>query len=223
MWLWIDLIIVAILLICIFIYAKRGFVKSIFGVIGFVAAIVLSFILSTPLSNFTYDKAIYPAVSTALTETISNTQTAVNESVLDALPDFLKQGVDFENIDFNNVADIDTPQMMADKICENVVKPAAVNFLKIIFSLILFVVLSIVFKFIVKLLNKLFSFSVMGKLNATLGGVIGAVMGIIIAILFVLIINLIMSFNGDFAIFTSENINGTILYNFILNLLPIKL
>ncbi len=223
MWFWIDLIIVAILLICVLIYAKRGFVKSVFGVVGFVAAVVFAFLFSGPLSNFTYEKAVEPAVSTAIEAAISNTQGAISDNITAALPDFIKNNdkIDLTNPDF--FASIDTPEMMADKICESVVKPTATYILEIVFFLILFIVLSIIFKFVTKLLNRVFSFSIIGKLNTALGGVIGAIMGVIFAILFTLIINLIVSLNGDFAFFTADNINSTLLFKSIINLIPINL
>lgn len=223
MWYIIDLIIIAILLICVLIYSKRGFIKSIFGVVGFVAAVTLSFILSGPLSNLTYENVVEPAVSSAIEGAISDTQGAISDNMVDALPDFIKNydKIDLTNPDF--FASIDTPEMMADKICESVVKPTATYILEIIFFLILFVVLSIVLKFVVKILNKMFSFSIIGKLNTALGGIIGVIMGVIFAIIFTLVINLIISFNGGFAIFTVDNINSTILFKSIINLIPINL
>lgn len=217
----IDLIIVSLILICVLIYAKRGFVKSVFGVLGFVAAIVLSFAFSSPLANLVYDKAVEPAICSVIETTIHDTTDDINSAVIETLPSFIKNNVDFSNTNLYNPADIDTPKMMAEKICNDFVEPTTLSLLKIIFSIILFVLLSIVIKFVVKLLNRVFSFSIIGKLNATLGGVLGAIIGIVFALLFVLIINLLIAFNGGFWIFTSDIIGSTFLFKQLLQLLPL--
>ena len=223
----IDLIILAIILVCVLIYAKRGFVKSVFGVVGFVAAIVLAFMLSTPLSNFTYDKAIEPVVSTAiektLTEEVANSTQALSENVIEALPSFIKNNINEESFSKIDILNVDTAHSFSEKICEDIVKPAAISVLKIIFSLVLFAILSIALKFLVKLINKVFSFSIIGKVNTTLGAALGVIIGIIVAVVFVLAVNLIISFSGEFLFFTPDNISGTILFRFIIGLLPINI
>lgn len=223
----IDLIILAIVLVCVLIYAKRGFVKSVFGVVGFIAAIVLAFILSTPLSNFTYEKAIEPTVTTAIEKTLSdevaNSTQALTDSVFDALPSFIKNNIDESSFSNINILDVDTTHSFAERICEDIIKPTAVSVLKVIFSLILFVVLSFVIKFLVKFLNKVFSFSIIGKLNTTLGAALGVIIGVIVAMVFVLAVNLIMSFSGGFFFFTPDNIGGTILFKFIIDSLRISI
>ena len=227
MWYFLDLIICAIIFLCVVIYAKRGFVKSVFGIVAFVAAIILAFILSTPISNFTYDKVIEPTVSTAIENTINkqvaSSTEALTENVLDALPAFIRNNIDKGNISNINFLDVDTAESLADKICETVVKPGAIYFLKIIISLILFIVLSFIFKFVVKLLNKVFSFSIIGKVNRTLGGIIGVIMGLVITLLFVLIVNVVVSVSDGFWIFTQETINQSKIFSFVLENLPINL
>ncbi len=225
MWYLIDLIIVAILLICVLIYSKRGFIKSVFGVVGFVVAVALAFALSGPLSNFTYENAVKPTVTTAIEGAISDTQGAIKDNIIEALPSFIKNNISDFNMDNSDfiASNIDTPETMAEKICESVVRPTATYLLEIIFFLILFIVLSIVLKFVVKILNKVFSFSIVGKLNSVLGGVIGIIMGVIFALIFTLVINLIVSLNGGFSIFTGDNINNTLLFKWIINQIPINL
>ena len=46
-----DIIIVAIVVICVFLSAKRGFTRTIIELVGFVAAILIAINLSTPVAN----------------------------------------------------------------------------------------------------------------------------------------------------------------------------
>ena len=66
-------------------------------------------------------------------------------------------------------------------------------------------------------LNKMFSFSVIGKLNHFLGGIIGIAKGGIFAILICEILLLVISFTGGVWIFNNQNIEKTIVFQFLTN------
>ena len=57
-----DLIVIAIIAAVALISAKRGFVRVVIELAGFIAAIFISFTISTPLANLTYDKIIEPPI-----------------------------------------------------------------------------------------------------------------------------------------------------------------
>lgn len=71
-----DLIMVALIGVSVYLSARRGFVRTFIEAIGFVAAAVLAFTVSTPLANITYDKLIEPPltklVSSEVTKTLEN-------------------------------------------------------------------------------------------------------------------------------------------------------
>ena len=113
-----------------------------------------------------------------------------------------------------------SPAEVADAVCANVVQPVVTAILNAVITAILLIALLIAFKFLAKLINKLFSFSIIGKANKILGAVIGLIKGMGVAVIFVAVIMFIVNFNGDFLIFTKENIDSTILFNFISGVLP---
>lgn len=223
----IDVIALVIILICVAISAKMGFVKVAAEAIGFVAAAVIAFTFSMPLAEVTYDKVIEPPVIKAAVEAVGE---SAEHEAWNALPDFLIQK---ESAFFGT-----TVNQFTEKITENIaegtesavktasqeiVRPVAVKLLNLLYSVILFLVLLIVVKFLAKFLNGLFSFSIVGSLNRTLGGIIGGVKGIVFAVIFCLIISLIVSFSGKpFLIFTAESIHESIVYKIISNYLPIR-
>ena len=57
-----DIIVLAIILVTVFLSAKRGFVRVLIELVGFVAAVFISFTISTPLADMTYDKIIEPPI-----------------------------------------------------------------------------------------------------------------------------------------------------------------
>lgn len=216
----IDLIALAIIILCVIISAKRGFVKVFVEAVGFIAAIILAFTISTPLAGATYDKIIEPPVVKAAVNAVGE---SAEHEAWNALPDFLIQS---ESAFFGT-----TVNEFTERISENIsqgtetavktasqeiVRPVAVKLLGLLYSVILVLVLLIAVKLLAKLLNGMFSFSVVGSLNRTLGGIIGGVKGIVFAVIFCLIISLIVSFTGKpFLIFTEESINNSFVYSLI--------
>lgn len=227
--LFLDLIMLAIFLLFILIYAKKGFVKSIFSIAGFVASIILAFYFSAPLSNLAYTKIIEPGILTSIEKVVSESGTSlenISNNIWEALPSFVRNNADELNINPENFVNSESLQegsrTLAQNVSDTIIRPITVQFLKIIFSLIIFVVLSVVFKFVVKFLNKVFSFSIIGKLNSLLGAVLGVIMGIVFALIFVLLVNFIISVSGGFLFFTNEAVDSSKIFRFFTEITPVK-
>ena len=218
----IDLIVIAIIAICVLLSAKKGFVKTIVGVVGFIAATYLAFTLSTPLADTTYDKIIEPPIVESAVGAVGETQ----NDIWEALPDFItdnavKFGIssdDFKGSINNNITE--GTESAVTKASQEVIKPIITKILGLIYSVVIMVVLMFVVNILAGLINKLFSFSVVGKANRILGGIIGLPKGIVFAILFCMIVSLIVRMSGGIFFFTNENIDKTILFKFLANIIP---
>lgn len=221
----IDLILIAIILLFALISAKRGFVKVLVETVGFVAAIIVAFTISTPLADTTYDKLIEPPVVKAAVNAVGE---SAEHEAWNALPEFL----------MNNKLFGEKINSFTDKITQNIsegtetavknasqeiVKPIAVKIFGLLYSVILVIVLTVLVKFLAKIINGMFSFSVVGTLNRTLGGVLGAVKGIIIAIIFCMVISLILTLTDKpFLIFNQNDIDNTYLFKFFTEIFSLK-
>ena len=222
MWVVIDLILVAVILIFALISAKRGFVKVLVETVGFIAAVVVAFTISTPLAEVTYDKIIEPPVVRAAVNAVGE---SAEHEAWNALPEFLMNNDIFgtqinsftEKITANLSLGVETAVKTAS---QDIVKPVATKIFCLLYSVLLVLVLSILVKFLAKLINGMFSFSVIGSLNRTLGGILGAVKGIVFVLIACMVISLIISFTGKpFFIFTEENINNTYIFKFFTDIL----
>ena len=214
-----DLIIIAIVVLCVILAAKKGFVKSVFNIAGFVAAIVLSITFSGPISDFMYEKTVEPVVIKAVEGMVTDSEKLVSEEVFENLPDFIKNTAERFNINEESLHVVGDSSAVAQKISNDVVKPVAYSVLKAIISIVLIIVLSILFKFLARLLNKIFSFSIVGTLNRTLGGVLGLVQGLTIVTIFVLAVNIVISFTGGFLFFTNESVEASNIFKEIASFL----
>ena len=227
MFLLIDSIILLIVVFCVFSSAKKGFVRVLIEVAGFIAIGILTFTISTPLSHATYDKIIGPSfIESATNKTAESTEQKVNDA-FETLPDFIT--------DYAKSADI-TPETVTESInkttensventiknvSEEIIKPVACELLSLIYSALLLIILSVVVVFVARAVNKLFSFSFVGKINKFLGGLVGVIKGAAFSAIYVLLIKLALSFfENGFWVFTPQNIEKTYLFKFILGLLP---
>ena len=219
-----DLIVIAIIGICVLISAREGFIKALISVVGFILVVMLANSVSTPLAEATYTKTIEKAV----VDKIEDIDVAVDDNVdtsfakvWDELPDFVSKSA--ENLGFskenflNNITEnLSQGATNAVKVAmNNTVKPVFINILKLLYAIVIISVLSVVVGFVARFVNKLFSFGIIKSLNRFLGGILGLPKGIIIAVIFCVAITLISDISGGFWIFTPKNITNTILFKFL--------
>lgn len=224
-----DAIVVLIILFFAFLSAKKGFVRTLVEVVGFVAAIIVAITLSTPVANFVYDKTVEPVVAktveAAVSEGTANANSAI-DAVWDKMPAFLTESSFFDLSKENITATIGgevtaNTAELTSTISDSFVKPAVTKLLSVLISVILVVVLLFVVKILAKYVNKLFTFSVIGDINKTLGGILGLVKGAAVAVIFCLVISLILSFTKDgFLIFTYDAINSSYIFKFLMGFSP---
>ncbi len=226
MHIFIDLIVLAIIILNIVLSAKNGFVKTLIEVVGFILAILISSSIASPVASTVYDKAIEPAIVASVTENALNTAEDASNGIWESLPSFLKNNAEdlgltndkitqaFENETADNIKNT------ATKVSQDAIKPIFVKIVGLAIYAILFTILLIVVKILAKLINKLFSFSIIGKINRTLGGILGFGKGVLVAIAVCMIISMIVSFTADgFLIFDKETINKTYIFNLLSNIL----
>lgn len=220
-----DLIALAIIVITVLISAKRGFVRTAVELVGFIAAVFISFTISTPLANATYDKIIEPSILSSVNSVADtaadNSAAAAVDSFWNEMPGWIKGGIERagiskESLDGSITANIGNGvASAAESASQSVIKPAVTSMLTLVYQVISLIILLIIVKPIAKLINKLFSFSIIGTANRVLGGVVGVPKGIIYAALFCLLITLIVSFTSNgFLIFTNETIEQSLFFSF---------
>ncbi len=224
-----DAIIILIILICVFISAKRGFVRTLIEVVGFIAAIIVAFTFSSPLADTVYDKMIEPSIVKTVESSASEgaaTATVAVDNVWVKLPGFIKNnnliGISKDEITQKVAYDaIDNGTVLANTISQSFIKPPAIKILSILFSTILVVVLTFVVKILAKYINKLFSFSLIGSINKTLGGILGLVKGLVISVIFCMVITLIISVTKNgFLIFNYNTVSSSHIFKLVSEISP---
>ena len=220
-----DVMVIAIVAVTVYFSAKRGFVRTLIEVVGFVAAFLIAFTVSSPLANATYDRIVEPSiVSTA--ENAVDGGDEVAEKLWNVLPGVVKN----DSADFGFSKDTftakvnehvtDNAKTSAGKISEKVIKPVTSNIFGVFYSTVIVIVLIILTKILAAWINKMFSFSLVGKINTFLGGLIGLFKGAGFAVIFCMIISILMISWGEFFLFTAENIDSSKLFKILYGLSP---
>lgn len=215
MWFIVDLIIIAIILLCTFIGYKKGLIGVIFKIVSFFIAILVAFILSAPISNWIVD-------NTAISQ---NMQNAIVEK-------FTEDNIESEGVEKEDVNN--TSQIVVDYINKQVteVKNAGIKsaageiaktVIRIIVMVILYVVTKIILFFFRKLAEALAELPVLKQFNKLGGTIYGILKGFLIVYVILAILSLIapmVNSNNLFEMINSSVI-GSIMYNnnILLNIL----
>ncbi len=222
-----DALLVGIVLLNVILSAKKGFVKVLVEVVGFVAAIALAINISTPLATATYNTFVEPAIIGAVEK---NVEATAGESAWEAVPDFITKSADkfgFSLEEFNSTVTSNIKDGAVEAVTlasQQYVMPVAVKVFGLVYSIVLVIILLIVVKLLAKVINKLFSFSLVGKINHTLGGVIGLVKGIVFAVLFCMVGAMLAALvTNGVLIFTAEAISKTFIFKFIISIIPFSI
>ncbi len=220
----IDVIIIAVIGVFVYVSARRGFVRVLIETVGFVAAVIISFTICTPLSNLTYDKIIEPPIITTASNEVHNSINEATDSIIDKLPDYLKDyliksGIK-ENLISQNEDKIEsgTYDFLAD-ISQNKIKPVVTKIMATVYCAIILTVLLIAVKILARIFNKCFSIKQIAKLNTALGGLCGLIKGtaFVLIICFIIWLLIPITDNGIW-IFSAQNIDKTYIFRFLISL-----
>ncbi len=214
-----DLIVLAIIAVFALLSAKKGFVRTIIEIVGFVVVILLANNISPAISDYTYDKLVEPAIVSSI-ENMQVGDNLTNLSV-DNMPSLVGKilGSNFDIAAFQTSINENISSGIKDAVTsasQTVVKPVVTGIFDLIFTLIITIVLLAVVNFVAKLINKLFSFSLVGKANKILGAILGIIKGVVVSAIICTIISLIVPLTKEgFLIFTQTNIDSSLIFKLL--------
>ncbi len=222
----IDLIILAIILICAIISAKYGFTRTVIELVGFIAILIFVNSVSTPIAEKIYDLKIEPSIISAVQKDSNDGTENITDNVWDAIPKLIRSNSSVSKYKDKFIDTIDKNvsngiQTAAVKASDKIVKPTAIKIISLIVSILLFTVLNILVKFIAKLLDKIVKHSFAKGLNRRLGFIIGIPKGIIISLVFCLILIFVVDTtkNGIW-IFNEKSVNNSYVIILVRDFLP---
>ncbi len=219
-----DVILVAVVLVFAFISAKRGFVRTVIELAGWLLAVVLAFSVSGAVADYVYDDIVAPKITESLVQAVENSAEDALLAVTDHLPDYVVNAAAFLNVDINALIDQNVGKGAGEvvgSVTQTVVRPIVTGLIRVIAGLILFTLLMFVVRFLARTLNRLFNIPIIGGVNRLLGGVLGAAKGLVVAVVLVFLLSTIVALTQNgFLIFTKESIDSSYLFKFIAGFNP---
>lgn len=222
-----DAVVILIFLLCVFIGHKRGFIKTVTGIVAFLAALAVSALLSGPVAGLVYDKAMEPSiVETVNTQMEQPGGTAIENlnSAYQSLPDVVKNLLAQAGITDVNELSIRMPMGGSDTMGHSVsavIKPLLLPLIKALCSLLLFFIVYIAASIVLRVLNIVAKLPLLKQVNKTLGLVGGIVSGALWALLAVTVIQVLAATGAADGAITLQTIGETAVVNWIAGINPL--
>lgn len=169
-----DIIIVALIVIGAFIGYRKGLVGILVSLIGTIAAIILAFLLQTPVANSLYNGGIGQMVETTVQETITN-----------ALEENLQKNEG--NADTQSFYSKIIENVTGSEQVENVSKELTMSVLKGISFFVIFFVVILITYILQMILNIVVKLPLVGVAN-NVGGILAGALKVIVKVYVILAI-----------------------------------
>lgn len=221
-----DAVVILIFLLCVWIGHKRGFIKTVTGIVAFLAALAVSALLSGPVADFVYDKAVEPTLVETVNAQLEQAEGSAIErldSAYQSLPDVVKNLLAQAGIEDVDDLAIELP-MGGDSMGHSfasVIEPLLLPLLKAVCSLILFLIAYIVAAIVLRVLNLVAKLPLLKQVNKTLGVVGGIVSGALWALLAVTVMQVLASTGVAGDAVTLQTIGETTVVNWITGFNPL--
>ncbi|NLC88194.1 MAG: CvpA family protein [Clostridiaceae bacterium] len=205
----IDLIIIAIVGICVFFGYKKGLTKSVIKILSFIIAIAVAAILFKPVSNIIID-------NTQIDETIK--QSVVNIVKEDVKENGeVKEDTDLPKtmVEYINKSVETAVQDTKETIVENAANGIAVTSINVGVAILLFIIVRVLLIFVSALSKIITDLPIIKQFDKTGGLLYGLVKSLVIILVIFALISFISPLIGETGIITEINKSfiGSILYN----------
>ncbi len=219
-----DAIFILVFALTVVYFVKQGFVKSFIDFIGKIAALLVAFFASMPLSEFIYEKLL----QTPLTNYVSGLVSDMGSQTLDEylssnaanLPEFMRDFLtDSAGTGLSQVTDDITAS-----IIQNLVQPIVVQAMAVLFFIIIFIIIMVLVKVLAKTTKVIDKIPVLGKANKGLGIVLGVACAAIQTVILLIIVWFVVQVFDMVIVPGSGNIfDNSILYSTFMELNPLNL
>ncbi len=200
----IDIIFILIFGVVIITSVKKGFIVSLFELVGTIVSFVAARVLSDSLAAPVFEKFVKPGAENLLAQNLGEVATtdygAQIEEAINSIPDAFASilslmGIQKEAL-IEKVASSDFASgSLLESLMESVVTPLGTAVVQFILFAVLVALITLVLRVFVRLLDRIIKkIPAIKQMNSALGGVVGAVRGILIVVIIALLLSVCASF-----------------------------
>lgn len=200
----IDIIFILILAVVVITSVKKGFIVSLFELVGTIASFVAARLLSDSLAQPVFEKFVSPGAEKLLAQNLGDVATtdygAQIEGAINSIPDFFASilslmGIEKEALIEKVASSEFASGSLLDSLMESVVTPLGTAVVQFILFAVLVALITLVLRVLVRLLDKIIKkIPAIKQMNSALGGVVGAIRGVLI----IVIISLLLAVGAGF-------------------------
>lgn len=200
----IDIIFILIFGVVIITSVKKGFIVSLFELVGTIASFVAARIFSDSLATPVFEKFVSPGAEKLLSQNLGDVATTDYgtqiEEAINSIPDFFASLMNLMGISKEALIEKVSSSEFAsgsllDSLMESVVTPVGTAVVQFILFAVLVALITLVLRILVRLLDKIIKkIPAIKQMNSALGGVVGAIRGLLI----VVIISLLLAVGAGF-------------------------
>ena len=222
-----DAVVILIFLLCIAIGRKRGFIKTVSGVVALAAALAVSSLFCTPVSEYVYDKTIEPSIIDIVDTQMEEVKGSATEKLVhtyESLPGVVKTLLVQTGIDSGEKFALSVPFYGITSVSQEIagmIRPILLPLVNALCSLVLFLVAYIAASLILRVLNIVAKLPLLKQLNKTLGTIGGIVAGALWALVAVTVIQLVAAFGIADGVITLQTVSETLLINWLIGINPL--
>lgn len=222
-----DLLLVALFALCVYVGWRRGFIKTVSGLIALALAVLVSAALSGPIADWAYTSMLEPNISSTLEAQLPAEvlpEAAEIDVALEKLPPFVTdllaagEAIDGEVV-LSKLGAVANGENIATAITEKVIAPIVLPLLEMLCSVLLFIAVYVIALFVLRLLNVVAKLPVLKQLNGLLGMVAGVITGAV-WVLFVARILYVVAGLGWVDWLTPAVLGQTLLVSLVNGLIP---
>lgn len=226
----IDIIVIAIFAVIVVSAYRKGFLRGVISVIGYIAAIFLAIVISEYMAKFIFDAFIrdniIESINTQFASGIDQTNISlVVTGILASIPKFFansitthfggEQGIidSIENAFGGNIDNVSTV------ITDEVLSPIITALVQTIVCVILFFIFITIVRLISGMFQGFYAIPIIGPINSLLGGVLGIIQAIIILLIISSVCHMAISLSANgLEYFNTDIIEKTFIFKLIYNL-----
>ena len=222
--LFLDLALLAILVIAVIVAAKRGFLATVMKLCGTALALAISWLAATGLSDTVFNTFFKNNLIEKTTQMISEGGQVSIQTVVDKiaafLPDSLVERIVGSGEQLQGILDSGTPGV-ASQVVDQVIAPLFLPIISVVVFFVCFAVTSVVIAFLVSALTNVNHIPIMGTLNRALGILAGVVLGLVYILLALCAIWAVILITGnELPYFNNETLSASLFYQFFQGIIP---
>ena len=228
-----DIAVILIVVVTVIAGYRHGFLKSVIGVVGLLASLLLAYFASGMISDWVYTGIIQRKTEQAITTGIGDSIGAAASvedglrAAVEHLPGVVQSFMEEEGLSPESLAQQvdqkteDTAKAIAVTLTDSVVRPVMTLVVRSVAFLLLFVVLLIVTGILGKLLGGILKRTPLKGLNSLLGALLGLLKSVLWVLFLVTVVQMIAHFSSESALISQKTIEDTTIVEAIADVNPL--